>query len=147
MRGDAGEPEVSGAQSRDDLTAVLVETAERLEMDVQPEERTNDPRQCDRPRGGVGELYFLQTLDGPPREDVEDALLVVREMWEDLGYAVADRAIGEARGVSALTTDGGAIYFLTGPGGSALAGESACGPPGQDDARGLPPEGRFAARS
>lgn len=130
--GEMGDVTASG--SRDELDRVLVDTAARLGLEMDPEPAREVPVTCSRPGGGSGESYFLQGLYGPTIDDVDGALAAVRAMWEDLGYQVSDRAIEPARGLSATTTDGGSIYILTGPGGTVIAGESACTSPAADGA-------------
>jgi len=116
----------TAADSRDELNQVVLDTATAMGLAVEPEDVPTGPLTCTRPGGGAGESYFLQKAKGPVVEDVDSALAAVRTMWEGLGYAVSDRAIDTARGLSATTTDGGSMYILTGPGGTIIAGESAC---------------------
>jgi hypothetical protein len=120
--------DLTAAGSRDQLNTVLADTARELGLDVRPEDLRGTPLTCtpQGARAGQGESYVLRALQGPPMVGVDGPLSQVRFLWEELGYEVSDRTTDDVHGLTAATPDGGSIYIVTSPGGTTLAGESAC---------------------
>lgn len=123
---DDGAPSAgTAADSRLELDAILRATADALGIEVIGEGGQWSGLSCTGPDGD-GSSFLLEKFSGPPLDDVDAGLAVVRGEWERRGLIVRDRAFGTAEGLSGTAADGGIVWILTGPGATVLSGESAC---------------------
>lgn len=118
--------EATAWQTRIVLDAVLVETAEAVGLNVEPRETQRGRLACTRNDGRSGWSYFLDALEAPPVQDVEESLAQVRALWEAKGYPVRSRQMGEAEILTTTTPEGSYLEFGTGPGATVLSGETLC---------------------
>lgn len=118
--------EVTAWQSRIELEQAMHDTAAAIGLDVTAGESDSGSEVCERTDGSRGKSYIVTGPSGPVIEDLDGALLKIRELWEGRGWDVSARQIGAVRGLSATIADGSSIYVLSGPGGTSFNGETLC---------------------
>lgn len=117
----------TAAESRVANEALLYATAEALGGDWNYDEITLASLSCRQPDGTAGRSFFLRQIETGVLEDLDASIEAVRDLWASWGLSPGDRRFDAARGLSATNPDDGAgFYLLSGPGGTVLAGESAC---------------------
>lgn len=117
----------TAAESRVANEALLYATAEALGGDWNYDEIRLTSLSCRQPDGTPGRSFFLRQIETGVLKDLDASIETVRELWTSWGLTPGDRRFDAARGLSATNPDDGAgFYLLSGPGGTVLAGESAC---------------------
>lgn len=117
----------TAAESRVANEALLYATAETLGGDWNYDDIRLTSLSCRQPDGTPGRSFFLRRIETGVLKDLDASIETVRDLWTGWGLTPGDRRFDAARGLSDTNPDDGAgFYLLSGPGGTVLAGESAC---------------------
>lgn len=110
--GSGGDEPTTAWEWREELSQVLVETAEAVGLEPEQQDNSQDPVPCSLPDGGDGTAFPLvvvnATLDRPGAEVIED----VAEYWKSEG--LGEGIPGENR-LIVRTADDGSLDAMAAP--------------------------------
>lgn len=122
---DAAEP--TAWDAREELEAVIVQTAEAIDLHVAPEVGIDSAQACERRDGRIGVFYSLAAIKSDDElPDTDAALQTISSLWTGLGYTGSDGVAAGALALSARTPTGAVLTTIAGPGGISITGETHC---------------------